>query len=78
MLAKHDAAVHGVIPGGNVQSDFPNAVSFRKRMSSRGLGVDIGEQFEHSGTVPGFAFEGIAQLFCEVCGFGVSASWRRW
>ena len=69
-FAKNDAAVYGVVPGSDVQGDFPDAVSFRKRMRGRGLGVYIGEQFEHGRAVPGVALEGVAQLFRKLRGFG--------
>ena len=43
-----DAAAHGIIPGGDVQQKFPDAVSILDRPGGGGPGVHAGQQFENA------------------------------
>src|SRR5712691_5867953 len=55
---KHDAAIHSIVPGSNVQNEFPNAVGVGKWMRGGGGGLDVREKFKQGGTVPRLALEG--------------------
>jgi hypothetical protein len=63
------AAEYGTVPGGNMQNEFPNAVSVGDRLASGLGGGDSAKELKHGVTVPGFAFKGAADLVGETSSF---------
>lgn len=66
----------GVVPGGDVQNKLPDAVNVWNWFGSGGRGVDILQQIEHCGAVPGIAVKGAAKLFGLESGLGSSDAHR--
>ncbi len=63
------SAQRSVVPHGNMQHQFPNAVKFRQRLCRSSSGVHILQQFEHSRPVPRAAIKSAAQLLRDAGSF---------
>jgi hypothetical protein len=70
------AAAHGVVPCGNVEEKFPDAMRVFDGMSSGLRGCDSLKNFEEGVAVPGLAIKGAAQIVGDVAGFGHSSGLR--
>src|SRR6185437_11420064 len=55
-----NSSAHGIIPGGDVQKNFPDAVGVLDRPGGRRSGIHPSQQFENRVAVPGVAFKGAA------------------
>src|SRR5579863_7788066 len=61
----------GIIPGRNVQDEFPYAVNLGQRLRSGHSSIHILQQLKQRRAVPGIALEGAAKLIGDQSGFGV-------
>src|SRR5579883_2528967 len=68
-LAKDDAAVDGIVPGGDVEYEFPDTVSACDEMRGGGFRGDTGEKLQDSGAVPCCAGKGVFQWLGDAGGF---------